>query len=79
MKRINTHPVDLGTDAEEESHIATIAASSNQTREVLTESMAEVLVKQSKYGKAIEIYEKLSLLYPSKNAYFAAKIQQLKS
>ncbi len=79
MKRINPHPVDLGTDAEEESHIANIAASSNQTREVLTESMAEVLVKQGKHGKATEIYEKLSLLYPSKNAYFAAKIQQLKS
>ncbi len=78
MKRINPQPVDLGTNAEEESHVVNIAASSNQTREVVTESMAEVLVKQNKRDKALEIYEKLSLLYPSKNAYFAAKIQQLK-
>ena len=78
MKRINPQPADLGTNAEEETHIATIAASSNQTKEIVTESMAEVLLKQNKMDKALEIYEKLSLLYPSKNAYFAAKIQQLK-
>lgn len=78
MKRISPKPLDLGTEAEEESQVADIAASSNLTRDVITESMAEVLEKQCKFGKAIEIYEKLSLLYPSKNAYFAAKIQQLK-
>ena len=78
MKRINPQPVDLGTGAEEETHIVNIAASSNQTKEIVTESMAEVLLKQNKRDKALEIYEKLSLLYPSKNAYFAAKIQQLK-
>ena len=78
MKRINPQPLDLGTEAEDESHIVHIAASSNQSRDVVTESMAEVLMKQDKPGKAIEIYEKLSLLYPHKNAYFAAKIEQLK-
>ncbi len=78
MKRINPQPVDLGTDSEEESFVANIAASSNQTKEIITESMAEVLVKQNKKDKAVEIYEKLSLLYPLKNAYFAAKIQQIK-
>ncbi len=78
MKRINPQPVDLGTDSEEESFVANIAASSNQTKEIITESMAEVLVKQNKKDKALEIYEKLSLLYPLKNAYFAAKIQQIK-
>lgn len=78
MKRINPQPADLGTNTEEETHIVNIAASSNQTKEIVTESMAEVLLKQNKRDKALEIYEKLSLLYPSKNAYFAAKIQQLK-
>lgn len=78
MKRINPQPVDLGTDSEEESFVANIAASSNQTKEIITESMAEVLVKQNKKDKALQIYEKLSLLYPLKNAYFAAKIQQIK-
>ena len=78
MKRINPHPVDLGTDADQESFVVNIAATSNQTKDVVTESMAEVLLKQNKNGKAIEIYEKLSLLYPFKNAYFAAKIEQIK-
>ena len=78
MKRINPHPVDLGTDSEEENQVANIAASSNQTKEVVTESMAEVLTKQGKQNKAIEVYQKLGLLYPHKIAYFAAKIQDIK-
>ncbi len=78
MKRINPQPIDLGTNSEEESYVANIAASSNHTKEIITESMAEVLIKQNKKDKAVEIYEKLSLLYPLKNAYFAAKIQQFK-
>lgn len=55
------------------------AANSIQEKDVVTESMAEVWLKQGNNVKAIEIYEKLSLLNPSKNAYFAAKIDQLKS
>lgn len=42
------------------------------------ESMAEVYVRQGKYSKAIEIYQKLSLLQPEKNIYFASKIEKLK-
>lgn len=52
---------------------------SNQNANVLTEAMAEVLVKQGKQEKAIEMYQKLSLLNPSKSAYFAAKIESLKT
>jgi hypothetical protein len=40
--------------------------------------MAEVLIRQHKEEEAVAIYEKLSLLNPSKSAYFAAKIEQLK-
>ena len=39
--------------------------------------MAEVLLQQSKNHKAIEVYQKLSLLNPSKSAYFAAKIDDI--
>jgi hypothetical protein len=52
---------------------------SNQNANVLTEAMAEVLVKQGKQEKATEMYQKLSLLNPSKSAYFAAKIESLKT
>ena len=78
MKRINPQPVDLGTEAEEEKYVANIADSSNYTKKVLTESMAEVLIKQGKPDKAIEIYQKLSLLNPDKSTYFAALIQNIK-
>jgi hypothetical protein len=54
------------------------AASSIEEKEVLTEAMAEVWVKQGHNEKAAEIYHKLSLQNPSKSAYFAAKIDQLK-
>ncbi len=58
--------------------IAAMAEGSVQHREVLTETMAEVLVKQGNNHKAIEIYQKLSLAYPDKSAYFAARIETLK-
>lgn len=43
-----------------------------------TESLAKIMLKQGKTGKAIEIYEKLMLKNPEKTAYFAAKISELK-
>jgi hypothetical protein len=44
----------------------------------VTEAMAEVWEKQGNTIKALELYEKLSLLDPSKSSYFAAKIEHLK-
>jgi hypothetical protein len=44
---------------------------------VLTETWAEVLVKQGKTQNALEVYRKLSLLNHDKSAYFAARIEQL--
>lgn len=78
MKRISNYPTDLGSDPEMENYVQTIADTSNQAKAVDTEAMAEVLVKQGKLDKAIEVYEKLSLHNPSKTAYFAAKINYLK-
>ena len=54
------------------------AAQSNIDTEIVTEAMAEALVLQGKHTRAIEVYEKLSLLYTSKTAYFATKIDHLK-
>ncbi|MCZ2222383.1 MAG: hypothetical protein LC122_01960 [Chitinophagales bacterium] len=69
---------DLGTDPELENIIQGIAQNSNETREIVTEAMAEVLEKQGKKDKAIQLYIKLSFLNPDKSTYFAAKIQHLK-
>ncbi|MEO6844699.1 MAG: hypothetical protein ABI184_05970, partial [Ginsengibacter sp.] len=62
-----------------EKIIQSSAEASNQNANVLTEAMAEVLIKQGKKGKAVEMYQKLSLMNPSKSTYFAAKIESLKT
>ena len=54
------------------------ASHSLEEHETVTETMAEVLVRQQNYAKAIQIYQKLGLQYPAKSAYFAAKIKALK-
>ena len=47
--------------------------------DVVTETMAEVWLKQGNKEKAIDIYNKLSLLNPAKSAYFATLAEQLKN
>ncbi len=79
MKRIAPQPTDLGIDEAAERKVKNNAAGSNEPNDVLTETMAEVLVKQGMHDKAIEVYEKLSFLYPAKSAYFATQIEHLKT
>jgi RAB protein geranylgeranyltransferase component A len=78
VKTANNNPQDLGTNLEMEKAVAETAKNSNETREIVTESMADVLVKQGQADKAIQLYIKLSFLNPEKSSYFAAKIEQLK-
>ena len=44
-----------------------------------TETLADLLARQGQNEKAIKMYERLSLKFPEKSAYFAAKIEQLKN
>ena len=78
MKKIHQEKLAEG-DEQTDKTIQQIAESSNAEAEVITEAMADVLVKQNKTDKAIEVYEKLSLINPSKSAYFASKIDRLKT
>ena len=78
MKKIHKEKITAG-DEQTDKAIQQIAEHSNADAEVVTEAMADVLLKQHKTEKAIEVYEKLSLLNPSKSAYFAAKIDSLKT
>lgn len=63
---------------DQEKIIAIIAEKANKAQEVITESMAEIWVKQGNKKKAIDIYSKLSFIFPEKSVYFASKIEQLK-
>ncbi|AFK04706.1 hypothetical protein Emtol_3580 [Emticicia oligotrophica DSM 17448] len=44
---------------------------------LLTESYAKILARQGRFDQAIEVYHKLLLKNPEKNAYFAEKIADL--
>jgi hypothetical protein len=45
--------------------------------DLASESLAEILVKQGKYDKAVDMYRKLSLRNPQKSAYFARKADEI--
>jgi hypothetical protein len=79
MKKLPAQHVPGKTDETEVDRIRHFAAHSIEERDILTESMAEVLAKQGMYENAIALYQKLSLIYPPKSAYFASRIEQLKA
>ena len=79
MKRLpQVQPEEQPVDEAEQQSIRKFAAGSLEEKQVITETMAEVLAKQGRNAEAADIYNKLSLSDPSKSAYFAAKIEKLK-
>lgn len=77
MKRLPLTDLGKSIDPKEERKVEQMAGNSLTNEEVYTEAMAAVWVKQGNLAKAREIYQKLSLLEPSKSAYFASKISAL--
>ena len=45
---------------------------------LMTETLANLYVKQKKYDKAIQAFRILSLKYPKKSSYFANQIKEIK-
>ncbi|MEO0338369.1 MAG: hypothetical protein AAF242_04065 [Bacteroidota bacterium] len=46
--------------------------------DMASETLAELLVAQMQYKKAIDVYQRLSLIFPEKSLFFAEKIENLK-
>jgi len=46
--------------------------------DIITETFVNLLVQQGKYQEAIDAFEKLSLRFPGKSIYFAARIEEVK-
>lgn len=63
---------DLSVEQQEKQSI-------QDTSNFISETMAKVFARQGQYERAIRIYQQLSLKYPEKNTYFAAKIEELKN
>jgi len=56
-----------------------LSENSNQIGEdLITETLANVYLKQGLYSEALESYQKLSLKFPEKNSYFATQIEKIK-
>ena len=55
-----------------------VAEDVDADRTMVSETLAEIYVQQELYARAIEIYEKLILLFPEKSAYFASLIEKVK-
>ncbi len=47
--------------------------------DIVTETFANILLSQGQFEKAVAAFEKLSLKYPEKSIYFAARIEKVKS
>jgi hypothetical protein len=79
MKRLPQTETSKITDTTSDKKVEQMAEHSIDESEVVTETMAEVWIKQGNKEKAIETYNKLSLLNPDKSAYFASLAEQLKN
>ncbi len=79
MRRLPEAEVYATYTLKEDRKIENMAEKSVSGENAITEAMAQVWVKQNEISKAIEVYQKLSLLNPAKSAYFAAKIDFLKN
>lgn len=78
MKKIyHTDNANLTKTAD--GNISKMADASNSSSDIITETMAEILIQQGKKQQAISIFEKLSLLHPEKSSYFTARISELKN
>jgi predicted Zn-dependent protease len=49
-----------------------------QETHIVSETLVEILLKQGKTEKAVEMLKKLIWKFPQKKAYFAARIEELK-
>lgn len=78
MKRLPAAQLTDNLESAVEKKVESMASHSVSESNVVTEAMAEVWLKQGNREKALDIYNKLSLHNPSKKAYFAAKIENLK-
>lgn len=62
----------------EGSHIDLTKESTILHDNLLTESLAQVMLKQGKFDRAIDIYRRLQLKFPEKGSYFSTLSEELK-
>jgi len=84
QQKIDHHKQNIYDDELDEDDLALqdfvkpLAEKSAQANEIISENYAKILAMQGRNDKAIEVYEKLSLLFPDKKHIFATQIEKLK-
>lgn len=74
-KPVHNHPK---ISSEEKLDLASTLKSGEFGDNIISETLAEILIRQGKKDKAIEVYKKLIWKFPQKRSYFAAQIEDLR-
>ncbi|MEM9991769.1 MAG: hypothetical protein AAF738_08395 [Bacteroidota bacterium] len=61
----------------EEQVSAYVSQSIVESTDIASETYANLLIRQQQYEKAIQVYERLKLIFPEKNTFFAQQIEHL--
>ena len=77
-KFINEHASTITVQAPTPVAIEIKPEKNEIAEDFITETLAAIYLKQGLYEKALRSYEKLSLKFPEKNAYFAGQIENIK-
>ncbi len=76
---INNEPGVIKADKPTSLKGDAAAGSIEESDSFITDTLAQIYVKQGLFAKAIYAYERLSLKYPEKSAYFAAQIEKIEN
>jgi hypothetical protein len=82
-KFLSASPGGLRAGTEEDKKLSSanlkelVEKSTEESDEIITETLAVLYFQQKNYNKAAAAYAKLSLKYPEKSVYFATRIEEI--